>query len=132
MDMKGRQIPLVTSTVPALPPFIWDSRVSALAMASAKRSNALPDVPSMSESGLSDFDVLNYFAIAAPAGTLAATVNALNPAINQVVRMHDGVARFKANAIEAALSMPAQLGQFTEAEYAAWRNVVKAQNLKIE
>ncbi|RZJ19157.1 MAG: tripartite tricarboxylate transporter substrate binding protein [Haliea sp.] len=71
MDMISGQIQLVTGTIPALLPFIRDGRVKALAVTSAKRSSALPDVPSMTESGLSGFDVVNYFALAAPAGTPA-------------------------------------------------------------
>jgi tripartite-type tricarboxylate transporter receptor subunit TctC len=132
MDMIGGQIQLVTGTIPALLPFIKDGRVKALAVTSAKRSSALPDVPSMAESGLSGFDVVNYFAIAAPAGTPAPVVNALNAAINKVVQMPDVMARFKLDAVDAAPGSPAQMNKFIEADYAAWRKVVKVQNLQVE
>ena len=101
-------------------------------MTSAKRSSALPDVPSMSEAGLTGFDVVNYFALMAPAGTPPAIVNNLNAAINKVVALPEVLARFKTDAVEAAPGSPALLGQFIEADYRAWRNVVNAQNLKIE
>ena len=132
MDMIGGQIQLVTGTIPALLPFIKDGRVRALAVTSAKRSSALPDVPSMAESGLSGFDVVNYFALSAPAGTPPAIVNALNAAINKVVQMPDVVARFKLDAVDAAAGSPAQMGKFIETDYAAWRKVVSVQNLKVE
>jgi tripartite-type tricarboxylate transporter receptor subunit TctC len=132
MDMIGGQIQLVTGTIPALLPFIKDGRVKALAVTSAKRSSALPDVPSMAESGLSGFDVVNYFAISAPAGTPPNIVNALNAAINKVVQMPDVVARFKLDAVDAAAGSPAQMSKFIEADYAAWRKVVKVQNLQVE
>jgi tripartite-type tricarboxylate transporter receptor subunit TctC len=132
MDMIGGQIQLVTGTIPALLPFIKNGSVKALAVTSAKRSSALPDVPSMSESGLNGFDVLNYFAISAPAGTPPAIVNTLNAAINKIVTMPDVLARFKVDAVDAAPGTPAQLGQFIEADYRAWVNVVKTQNLKID
>ena len=132
MDMIGGQIQLVTGTIPALLPFIKDGRVRALAVTSAKRSSALPDVPSMAESGLSGFDVVNYFAISAPAGTPAPIINALNAAINKLVQMPDVVARFKLDAVDAAAGSPAQMARFIETDYAAWRKVVSVQNLKVE
>ena len=132
MDMIGGQIELVTGTIPALLPFIKNGSIRALAVTSAKRSPALPDVPSMTEAGLPGIDVVNYFALMAPAGTPAAIVTALNTAINKVVALPDMVTRFKADAVDAAPGSPAQLGQFIEADYRAWRNVVKTQNLKID
>ncbi|HYW58354.1 MAG TPA: tripartite tricarboxylate transporter substrate binding protein [Polaromonas sp.] len=132
MDMIGGQIQLVTGTIPALLPFIKSGSIKPLAVTSAKRSSALPDVPSMTEAGLPGIDVVNYFALMAPTGTPPAIVNALNAAINKVVALPDVVARFKTDAVEAAPGSPALLGHFIEADYRAWRNVVKTQNLKIE
>jgi tripartite-type tricarboxylate transporter receptor subunit TctC len=132
MDMIGGQIELVTGTIPALLPFIKDGRVKPLAVTSAKRSPALPDVPSMGEAGLAGIDVVNYFALAAPIGTPPAVVEKLNLALNKVVVLPEVAARFKADAVEAAPGSPALLGHFIEADYRAWRNVVKTQNLKIE
>jgi len=132
MDMIGGQIHLVTGTIPALLPFIKNGSVKPLAVTSAKRSSALPDVPSMAEAGLPGIDVVNYFALMAPTGTPPAIVNTLNAAINKVVLMPEVVARFKADAVEAAPGSPALLGHFIEADYRAWRNVVKTQNLQIE
>lgn len=132
MDMIGGQIELVTGTIPALLPFIKNGSIKALAVTSAKRSSALPDVPSMLEAGLAGFDVVNYFALMAPAGTPPAVVNRLNMAVNQVLALPEVLARFKGDAVEAAPGSPAQLGQFIQADYRAWRDLVKAQNLKIE
>lgn len=132
MDMIGGQIQLVTGTIPALLPFIKNGSIKPLAVTSAKRSSALPDVPSMTEAGLPGIDVVNYFALMAPAGTPQAIITALNAAINKIVTLPEVVARFKADAVEAAPGSPALLGHFIEADYRAWRNVVKTQNLKIE
>ena len=62
MDMIAGQTQLVTRTIPTLLPFIVDGRIKPLAVTSARRSKALPEVPSMSESGFTGFDVNNYFA----------------------------------------------------------------------
>ena len=132
MDMIGGQIQLVTGTIAALLPFIKNGSVKPLAVTSAKRSSALPDTPSMTESGFPGIDVVNYFALMAPAGTPEPIITALNAAINKSVVLPEVAARFKLDAVEAAPGSPALLGSFLEADYRAWRNVVKTQNLKIE
>ena len=132
MDMIAGQIQLVTGTIPALLPYIKDGRIKPLAVTSAKRSSAMPDVPSMREAGFPGIDVLNYFALSAPAGTPAAVIEKLNAALHKLVLLPEVVARFKADAVEAAVGTPAQQASFIEADLQAWRQVVKSQNLKIE
>ena len=135
MDMIGGQIHLVTGTVPALSAFIKDGRVKALAVTAAKRSTALPDVPSMAESGFAGFDVLNYFGLMAPKATPANVIERLNAALGKVIQMPDVRARFASDALEpvtAANGSPAQLASFIEKDFSGWRQVVVAQNLKID
>jgi len=132
MDMVAGQVQLVTGTIPALLPLVKDGRIKPLAVTSAKRSSAMPDVPSMAEAGFKGFDVLNYFALAAPAGTPAAVIDKLNAALNKVVLLPEVVARFKLDAVEAMPGTPAAQAKFIEADYRAWRDVVQVQNLKIE
>lgn len=132
LDMVAGQVQLVTGTIPALLPFIKDGRIKALAVTSARRSPALPDVPSMAESGFKGFDVLNYFALAAPAGTPPAVIDKLNAALNKVVAMPDVLARFKIDAVDPMPGTPAAQKAFIEADYQAWRDVVRTQNLKLE
>jgi len=76
--------------------------------------------------------VLNYFALAAPVGTPAAVIDKLNTALNKVVLMPEVVARFKLDAVDATPGTPAAQTKFIETDYRAWREVVQAQNLKIE
>lgn len=135
MDMIGGQIHMVTGTVPALNPFIKDGRVKALAVTASKRSAALPDVPSMSESGFAGFDVLNYFGLMAPKATPAATVDRLNGALAKVLQMSDVRSRLGQDALEIAApasSSPTALANFLEKDFSSWRQVVVAQNLKID
>jgi tripartite-type tricarboxylate transporter receptor subunit TctC len=135
MDMIGGQIHMVTGTVPALNPFIKDGRVKALAVTASRRSSALADVPSMAESGFAGFDVLNYFGLMAPRSTPAAAIERLNAALGKVVQLPDVRVRFASDALEpvtAANSSPAQLASFIEKDFSGWRQVVVAQNLKID
>ncbi len=131
-DLMSGEIQIVTGTIPALLPLIKEGRVKALAVTSARRSSALPQVPSMSESGLNGFDVLNYYGIVAPAGTPLTVVNRLNATLNRIVAMPDMVERFARDAVDPTPGTPAQLAQFIASDYEAWRAMVKAQNLKIE
>jgi tripartite-type tricarboxylate transporter receptor subunit TctC len=135
LDMIGGQIHMVTGTVPALNAFIKDGRVKALAVTASRRSSALPEVPSMQESGFAGFDVLNYFGLMAPRATPAAAIERLNAALGKVVQMPDVRARFAADALEPVTSAngsPAQLANFIEKDFSGWRQVVTAQNLKID
>ena len=132
MDMIGGQIQLVTGTVPALNPFIKEGRVKALAVTSAKRSPALPDVPGMAEAGFAGFDVLNYFGLMAPKATPAPLVERLNAALAKVLALPDVRARFASDALEPAAGSPAQLAAFISSDYIGWKGVVAAQNLKID
>jgi tripartite-type tricarboxylate transporter receptor subunit TctC len=135
MDMIGGQIHMVTGTVPALNTFIKEGRVKALAVTASRRSSALPDVPSMAESGFAGFDVLNYFGLMAPKATPNAAVERLNAALGKVLQLPDVRARFASDALEpvsSAFSSPAQLASFIEKDFSSWRQVVIAQNLKID
>jgi tripartite-type tricarboxylate transporter receptor subunit TctC len=135
MDMMGGQIHMLTGTVPALNPFIKDGRVRALAVTASRRSSALPDVPSMEESGFAGFDVLNYFGLVAPQATPTSAIERLNAALSKVVQLQEVRTRFSNDALEPvthANSSPAQLAQFIAKDFSGWRQVVVAQGLKIE
>ena len=132
MDMVAGQIHLVTGTIPALLPLIKDGRIKALAVTSAKRSPALPNVPSMSEAGFSGFDVQNYFALAAPAATPPAVIEKLNAALNKVVALPEVLARFQLEAVAPMPGTPAAQARFIQADYQAWREVVQTQKLKLD
>lgn len=132
VDMVAGEVQLITGTIPALLPLIKDKRIKPLAVTSAKRSPVLPDVPSMSEAGFKGFDVLNFFALAAPAGTPAAVIEKLNTALNKVLAMPEVLARFKVDAVDAMPGTPAAQAKFIDADFQAWRDVVRTQKLIIE
>ena len=132
LDMVSGQIEIITGTIPALAPYVRDGRIKALAVTSAGRSAALPEVPGMSESGLKGFNVLNYFGLVAPRGTPPELVLQLNAAIAKAVALPEVKERFAKDAIEAAVGTPAQLGSFLERDYRDWKAVVAAQQLKID
>ena len=132
LDLIGGQIQLLTGTVPALNPFIKDGRVKALAVSSARRSAALPDVPGMAESGFANFDVLNYFGLMAPKATQVPVLERLNLALTRAVALPDVQARFALDGLETAVLNRAQWAAFVQKDYEAWRKVVVGQKLLVE
>jgi tripartite-type tricarboxylate transporter receptor subunit TctC len=132
LDMISGQIQLVTGTIPALAPFVRDGRIKALAVTTAKRSSALPLVPSMAESGFADFDVLNYFGLVAPKGTPDAVIERLSDAVAKVVKLPDVLARFQLDAIEPSAQGPQSLSRFLAQDFTGWQKVVAAQNIKVD
>lgn len=132
LDTISGQLQLLTGTIPALAPHIRDGKLKALAVTSPGRSPALPQVPGMKEAGMSDFNVLNYFALVAPKGTPDAVVQQLNAALAQIVQLPDVKERLAKDALEPATGSPAQLGQFLKADFEGWQRVVRQQGLQID
>ena len=101
-------------------------------MTSAKRSPALPDVPTIAESGVKDFDASSWFAVFAPAKTPQGIVDRLNAEIRKAIDSPDVKERFDQVGGEARSLSPGELRAFVEAEYAKWAKVVKASGAKVD
>lgn len=132
VDAISGEIQIVTGTIPALAPHIREGRLRALAVTSARRSPALPQVPSMAEAGLADFNVLNYFALVAPRGTPAPVVERLNAAMATLAQAPEVRQRLQVDALEAATGSPQDLSRFLQQDFEAWKQVVARQKLQID
>ncbi len=84
-DLMGGQIDMIFDTSPTAVPYVKSGKLRALAITSAQRSPLLPDVPTMREAGLPNFEVVTWTGLAAPAGTPAAVVETLNAAIKRAL-----------------------------------------------
>ncbi|MDP1535411.1 MAG: tripartite tricarboxylate transporter substrate-binding protein, partial [Rubrivivax sp.] len=113
-----------TSMPPAVPQ-VKAGTVRALAVTSAQRSPALPDVPTMNESGFKDFDDLTWFAFFAPAGTPAAVVERLNAEINKIMEMPDVVAKFADQGLSSRRNTVAEFNTYLRSEIPKWAKAVK-------
>jgi len=107
-------------------------RLKALAVTTAQRSAALPDVPTMAESGLPGFDVSTWFGVFAPAGTPPAVVARLNQTMTDALKTPDMRERLARMGAEAAPMSSDQFAQLVRAELAKYEKVVKFSGARVD
>lgn len=111
---------------------IQNGRMRALAVTTAKRPSALPDLPTIAEAGVPGYDSGVWYAIVAPAGTPAEIVNRLNRALVQVLKQPAYHKLLVSGAIDPIGSDPGTLGRYIKSEIAKWSKVVKEAGVKID
>lgn len=105
--------------------------VRALAVTGSRRVPALPDVPTVAET-LPGFDVTSFFALYAPAGTPAATIDAINAATNRALADPDLQRRFAEQGADPGPGTPQQLGALVRSEVEKWKKVIVAEDIRLE
>ena len=119
--------------VPAgLEPYIRAGKVRALAVASARRLEAMPDIPTSAEAGLPGFETYTWFGLCAPHGTPAAVVGRLNAETVRAVASHEVHDVLTKQGLEPRSSTPEQFAQFTVSETDKWSRIIKKAGIKIE
>jgi tripartite-type tricarboxylate transporter receptor subunit TctC len=131
-DVMGGQVPFMFDTSVVAAPFIEGGKLRALAVTSAKRAAVLPNVPTMAESGVTDYDVVSWQAIFAPAGTPPVIVQRLHTEIAKIIKSAEMQERFAKLGLDPSGMPPAELAKFQASEIAKWAAVIKAGNIKIE
>ncbi len=107
-------------------------RLRALAVSSATRSGALPNVPTVAESGFPEYDVRPWQGIFAPAGTPAAVVARLNSAVAAAVRTPEIRSRLLQLGLDLDLGAPEDMARFIQADVARWAKVIKQGGIRLE
>ena len=128
-DMLSGQVQMSFGTALALLPQIKAGKLRALAVTVRKRVSALPDVPTMAESGYPGIETTAWNGVLAPAETPGAIISRLNGDIARILSTPDMRQRFEAQGAEATPSSPAEFGQFIHDEIEKWGKVVKAAGL---
>ncbi len=131
-DVLGGQVPLLWVSIPAAAQFVKTGKLKALAVSTAKRSAAFPDVPTMQEAGVADFEVDSWYAMFVPAKTPKPIIDKLNAALNTIVREPDIRAKLLAQGSEGVGGTPAALGAVVKVELARWSGLAKEANLKAD
>jgi tripartite-type tricarboxylate transporter receptor subunit TctC len=131
-ELIGGQVSAMFAALGSVGPMLGSKRVKAIAVAANERTPLLPDVPSMSESGVPDFEVVNWFGIVGPAGMPRPVTDRLNQAINRVVQSADSRERFASLGFVPRGTTPEALERHVRSEIARWSAVIKAQSIKAE
>ena len=113
-------------------PFVKSGRLRALAVSSAKRVAALPDVPTFAESGFPGVEDDTWIGIFLPTGTPPAIVQRMNAAVNQALQNADMREKLATLAFEPVGGTPQQFADYVKAEIVKWGKVVRAGNIKAE
>jgi tripartite-type tricarboxylate transporter receptor subunit TctC len=131
-DLLGGQVSAMFLQYAVAKPHVAGGKLVMLATPSGKRSPAIPDVPTIAESGLPGFDVEPWFGIVAPAGTPAAIVNRLNAEIGKIMQQNDVKDLLASFGATPSISSPQEFGKFIDSEVTRWAEVVKASGAKAE
>jgi tripartite-type tricarboxylate transporter receptor subunit TctC len=129
-DLVGGQVPMFFSGMPPAMPYVQSGRLRALAVTTAKRSAAAPDVPTMEEAGVAGFDIFNWFAFFVPAGTPPDVVAKLNAEINRALKQQDVKEKLANVGADAVGTSPEELARFVRAESAKFANLIKISGAK--
>jgi tripartite-type tricarboxylate transporter receptor subunit TctC len=103
-----------------------------IAVAHAQRLTELPDVPTMAEAGLSNFEVSSWNGLAAPKGTPKHIVEKLNAEINNMLALPDVKEHLKANGARAAGGSPKQFADFVQSQVLKWREIVSTARITLD
>ena len=131
-DLIGGQIQVMFDNLVALLPQIKAGKVRALAVSSAKRHPLLPEVPSIAEGGVRDFEAVAWFGVVAPPGTPRDITARLNTEIVKVLNQTDMKQRLTDGGSLVIANTPDEAGAFLKNEIARWGVVVKAANISAE
>jgi tripartite-type tricarboxylate transporter receptor subunit TctC len=132
LDVIEGRVDMQFATIPPTLPLIRDGKLRAIAVTGAQRSPALPDVPTIAESGLPGYESVLWQAIYAPAGTPEPIVTRLNAEVNAILHDSAAVEALAKLGVEATPSTPQQLADRIAADGKKWHEVIIAAGIKPE
>jgi len=128
----GGQIPVMFDAIPATLPHIKSGRLRGLGIATLKRSQFLPDLPTIAESGYAGFEAVGWIGIAAPAKTPTAILDKLNVEMVKIINEPDVRERLATLAFTPVGDSRAQFAAFIKSEIAKWGKAVKDSGAKAD
>ncbi|WP_419185622.1 Bug family tripartite tricarboxylate transporter substrate binding protein [Comamonas testosteroni] len=131
-DVMSGQVTLYMSSIPTLLGHVRNGKVRPIVVTSAKRSNQLPDTPTLAEAGYKEFDAISWFGILAPAGTPPAIVQKINQAVNQALKQPDVAEKLRSEGGEVLGGSPEQFAQLLRTELPRWGQIVKKSGASLD
>jgi tripartite-type tricarboxylate transporter receptor subunit TctC len=131
-DVMGGHVQFLFSTVVQGIPHIKAESLKAIAIGSLKRSTALPDVPTIAESGIPGYDVTNWFGILGPRDMPRQIIEKLSSEIAKHLRNPEFMARLAAEGAEPVGSSPSEFAQLISSEIEKYGRIVKETQIKVD
>ncbi len=132
LDVLAGQLPLAMVDLPAALQHIRAGKLLAFAVTSPQRLPMLPEVPTVSEAGLTGYDSTGWFGVVAPAGTPAAVISRLHAEIAAALSDPEIKASMRNLGVEPAPSRPEEFEAYIRAETQKWGKVIKSAGIKLE
>jgi tripartite-type tricarboxylate transporter receptor subunit TctC len=130
--LMAGEVQLMFASLPGSIAQIRTGRIKAIAVTSAKRSNAAPDIPTVSESGVPGYEASSWFGMLAPAGTPKSIVTRLNTEAMKALQMREVQESLSRQGMDPAGSTPEEFDAYLRSEIAKWTRVVKEAGIKAD
>lgn len=131
-DLITGKVQVMFDPIASIYPFVQSGRLRALAVGSKTRVPSMPDIPTVDESGVPDFEVNSWFGVVAPKGTPPAVIALIHDELAHILKREDLRKQLADMGAFPVGSSPSQFGQFIEAEIRKWSRVVQSAALKID
>jgi tripartite-type tricarboxylate transporter receptor subunit TctC len=131
-DVLAGNVHLVFIGIPAAAPHIKAGKLRALALVAPQRSSALPDVPTVAEAGLKDFEVTTWYGVLAPAGTPRPIVMRLNSDLVKIMHSPELKEKLAASGTEPLTSTPEEFAAYIKREMTKWGDVIRKSGAKAD
>jgi tripartite-type tricarboxylate transporter receptor subunit TctC len=131
-DLLGGRVTMMFDNMPSSLPLVREGKLRGLAVTSAKRSPAAPDIPTIAESGLPGFDAVSWFAVFSSPGTPKPVVDKLNAEIVKIIKSPETGKRLSELGLDPVGSTPDELASYQRTEITKWTKVVKDSGAKAD
>jgi len=125
IDLIAGQVQLVFSSAPTAVPQVKAGKIRGIAVTTIRRSTALPELPTIAESGLPGYEADNWYGIVTTAGTQRPIINYLNTEIVRALQLPEVKELLFKQGLEVRTSTPAEFGAYIKSEFDKWKKVIK-------
>lgn len=130
-DLLAGQVSFMFNSMPSVLPHVQAGRLRGIAVSTAKRSPAVPDIPAVAET-VPGFNYATWYALFAPAGTPRDVIAKINAETNRILKDREVAQRLASQGADPEPGTPEDLAKYMRAEYEQWKKTIAAANLKIE